>query len=464
MLEKINLKNGWKRLFLTSFIFLMALSSLFAFQDITITDEVKENIKERIKNGESVGIVVGVVNARGGREYFSYGKTRMKGGKAVDEYSIYEIGSISKVFTGIVFADMVVHRELRLEDTVQKYLPSGVKIPTRNGDSITLEHLATHTSALPRMPANFRPTDFGNPYADFTVKEMYDFLSACTLARNIGEKYEYSNLATGLLGHILSLKAGMSYEQLIIERICLVLGMNSTVITLTPQLKKRLAKGHNAREEVPNWDIPTLAGAGALRSSADDMITFMAANMGVRRSKLSEAMDLSHEKRIDASETMKVGINWHIRDNGTTKIIWHNGGTGGYRTFCGFIKDKKIGVVVLSNMNIGADDIGFHLLDSSSKLKKSRKPLVLKSEILEKYSGEYQLTKNKTKVIISRDGNKLLMKVQGQPEILIFPESETKFFMKEAPIQVTFKMNASGKVSGLIIHQGGTDTEAKKIK
>jgi CubicO group peptidase (beta-lactamase class C family) len=121
---------------------------------------------------------------------------------------------------------------------------------------------------------------------------------------------------------------------------------------------------------VPNWDIPTLAGAGALRSTASDMLTFLAANMGIKHSKLSDAMDMTHKARVDAGKTMKIGLGWHIRDNGITQIIWHNGGTGGYRSFCGFIKDKKVGVVVLSNMNISPDDIGFHMLDNSYELKK----------------------------------------------------------------------------------------------
>jgi len=101
------------------------------------------------------------------------------------------------------------------------------------------------------------------------------------------------------------------------------------------------------------------------------MLTFLGANMGIERTPLLPAMDMTHEPRVDAGKDMKVGLGWHIRDKGKTRIIWHNGGTGGYRTFCGFIKDKKIGVVVLSNMNISADDIGFHVLESSYALKKT---------------------------------------------------------------------------------------------
>ena len=341
-----------------------------AVEKANITQEVKESIRKRVEYGESVGIVVGFVDPQGQKEYFSHGTLTRDGGKPVDENSIYEIGSITKVFTCIVLADMVLNGELNLEDPAEKFLPETVKVPSRNGKKITLEHLAANTSALPRMPSNFRPADPRNPYADYTVDNMYGFLSGYTLRRDIGEKYLYSNIGMGLLGHILGLKAGMGYERLIIQRICDVLGMKSTVIMLTPQMKARRAKGHNPAGEVPPWDIRTLAGAGALRSTAHDMLTFLAANIGIKHSKLSPAMDMTHEARAYIDETMKIGLGWHIRDNGKTQIIWHNGGTGGYRSFCGFIKDKKNGVVVLSNMNISADDIGFHMLDNSYELKR----------------------------------------------------------------------------------------------
>jgi len=369
--DRVNLKTRWMALAFLGILSLGFSCASCGTKPSNISDVVKENIRLRLENGESVGIVVGFIDAQGRREYFSHGSLTMDGDKPVDENSIYEIGSISKVFTCTVLADMVLNGEVKLDDPAETYLPAEVKVPSKNDTKITLEHLATHTSALARMPTNFRPADPGNPYADYTVENMYEFVSGYTLGRDIGERYEYSNLGMGLLGHILSLKAGMDYEQLIIERICDVLGMKSTVITFTGEMEERLARGHNSTAEVPNWDIPTLAGAGAIRSTARDMLTFLAANMGIKRSALSDAMDMTHEARVEAGKTMKVGLGWHIRDNGQTRIVWHNGGTGGYRTFCGFIKDKGIGVVVLSNMNISADDIGFHMLDSSYELKKA---------------------------------------------------------------------------------------------
>jgi CubicO group peptidase (beta-lactamase class C family) len=351
-------------------LLLQTFSFALGTKESHIPEEVKDSVRQRIKKGESVGMVVGCVDDQGYREYFCYGTLTKNKKTPVDERTVYEIGSITKVFTGIVLADMVLKGELSLDDPAEKYLPDTMNMPSRNGKKITLGLLAANNSGLPRMPTNFRPKDFRNPYADYTVEKMYEFLSEYSLRWGIGERYVYSNIGMGLLGHILSLNAGMDYEQLIIGRICRVLGMEDTRITLSEDMKKRLANGHDPKGEVPNWDISALAGAGALRSTAADMLTFLWANMGIEHNSLLSAMEMALEPRVDAGTSMKVGLGWHIRDNGKTQIVWHNGGTGGYRAFCGFIKNKRIGVVVLSNMNIGADDIGFHLLDSSYVLKK----------------------------------------------------------------------------------------------
>src|SRR5262249_13623769 len=152
---------------------------------------------------------------------------------------------------------------------IAKYLPTDVKVPERNGRSITLKDLATHTSGLPRMAANFTPKDPSNPYADYSVEQMYQFLSSYILQRDIGAEYEYSNLGGGLLGDVLARRAGMDYEALVRSRITTPLKMSSTAIALSEDMRAHMAVGHNERlDPVSNWDLPTLAGAGAIRSTA----------------------------------------------------------------------------------------------------------------------------------------------------------------------------------------------------
>ena len=225
--------------------------------------EIRGILVQRIDEfHQSVGIVVGMIGPNG-RKVVSYGAAEKGDARALNGDTVFEIGSVTKVFTSLLLADMVQRGEVALTDPVAKYLPPGVKVPQRNGRQITLEDLATHTSGLPRLPSNLKPKDAANPYADYTVAQMYEFLASYELPRDIGTKYEYSNLGGGLLGHALALRAGQDYESLVRSRITAPLGMKDTSIALSPAMKARLAAGYDGQlNRAANWDLPTLAGAG----------------------------------------------------------------------------------------------------------------------------------------------------------------------------------------------------------
>ena len=193
------------------------------------------------------------------------------------------------------------------------------------------------------------------------------------LVRTVGAEFEYSNLALGLLGHLLAMNKDCTYEELMIQTIAHPLDMNDTRIELTKRMKENLALGHSGRRVVENWDIPTLAGAGAIRSSTSDMAKFISANLGYLNSPLKEAMELSHQIRHDMAGDRSIAMAWHIMKGDKGDIICHGGATGGYRTFIGFVKETGKGVVLLSNSSEGADDIGYYLLDSGSELAKNLK-------------------------------------------------------------------------------------------
>lgn len=173
----------------------------------------------------------------------------------------------------------------------------------------------------------------------------------------------------GLLGHILALTKETNYEQLLIENIANPLGMNDIRIELTQEMKVNLAIGHNDFKAVENWDLPTLAGAGAIRSSTSDLAQFIAANLGYVESPLMEAMQLTYQVTYEKEGKTSVALGWHITTGEVGDIIWHNGGTGGYRSFAGFVKETGVGVVVFTNSWVSVDDIGFHLLDASFELR-----------------------------------------------------------------------------------------------
>jgi len=399
------------------------------------------------------GIVVGLLDASGTRRIFAAG---------VDSAGVFEIGSITKVFTTSLLQDMVDRGEVHLGDAVSQYLPKSVKVPARGEHEITLLDLATQSSGLPRMPSNFTPRNSLNPYADYTVQQMYTFLSGYQLTRDPGADYEYSNLGMGLLGHALSLKGRTSYEELLRRRILTPLGMRETAITLTPALRAKLAPGHDAEGRVvPNWDLPTLAGAGALRSTVNDMLTFVAANLDSAATPLSPTLRRTHgERHATNNPSLKVGLGWHILARPVGNIVWHNGGTGGYRTFTGFDPVRRLGVVVLSNLDASVDDIGYHLLDETFPLRPiptRRTEVAVDSSVLVRYVGEYELAPT-FHVVVTREAARLFVQATGQPRFRIFAESDSTFFLRVVDAQITFSRD------GMTLHQNGQNLPGRRIR
>ncbi len=443
-----------------------ALASSFVAHAVDLPQTVVSTIENRIADEKLVGIVIGIVDENT-TTYFSYGEKKAGDGESPDEHTVFEIGSISKVFTGILLADAVARGEVAYADVIEKHLPDGVSVPTRDGKLITLEHLSVQNSVLPRMPNNFRPKSALNPFADYTYEHLYECLGDVELDHDIGEKYAYSNLGVGLLGHLLERATGQTYEALVVERIAKPLLMPDTCIALNDDLQERLAPGHMGRRQVSNWDIPTLAGAGAIRSTAKDMTAFLSANLGYIETPLRNAMNESHRPRAQAGGAqMKIGLGWHILSaKGPGPVVWHNGGTGGYRTFAGFVKETRTGVVVLTNVGgAGHDDIGFHLLDPSIPLRNEVKheEVNVPRKVLKRYVGKYELTPDFV-IDVDLKGSQLRTQATGQQRVPIFPKSETKFFLKVVDAQLTFELDDKGKVTGLILHQGGANQKARRI-
>lgn len=435
--------------------------------------EIRRILAERVdERHQAVGIVAAVIEPSGTR-IVAYGKPAKDDARPLNGDTVFEIGSITKVFTALLLADMAQHGEVKLDDPIAKYLPEGAKAPQRNGKEITLIELATHTSGLPRLPNNFVPKDFANPYADYSADKLYAFLASYQLPRDPGEKWEYSNLATGLLGQLLSVRAGKDYETLVVSRITAPLGMASTRITLTPDMKERMAAGYNAAlQPARNWDFEALAGAGALRSTANDLITFLAANLGYKTSPLQPALAAMLEVHLHTgSPNLEQALGWHILQRKDRDLFWKDGGTYGFGSFIGFDAKAKLGVVVLANSfslaTGGVDDIGLHLLDASLPLAgspvKERKAITVDPKILEGYVGRYQLTPTFI-ITITREDDRLYEQATGQPKLQIFAESEKEFFLKVVDAQVTFKTDAQGRATELTLHQNGMDQRAPRME
>jgi serine-type D-Ala-D-Ala carboxypeptidase/endopeptidase len=435
-------------------------SGLLSQKPAGIPEDVRANVRARVEAGSWPSVAIGIVD-RHGMRYFAYGGPA---GQSVDEHTVYEIGSITKVFTSLALADMAIRGELSLDAPIQQYLPAQVKAPEHGGKPITLRLLAGQRSGLPRMPTNFAPADPNNPYADYDTTRLYRFLSEHTLARDPGERYEYSNLGVGLLGVILARHDKTSYEAMLRRRILDPLGMKSTMIQLTPDARKRLAPGHAGGKAVANWDLDALAGAGALRSDAKDMLRFVAAALGLKSTRLDSAFRLTEARQFDAgSPTMSIGMGWHILQRPATRIIWHNGGTGGYRSFAGFSPERRIGVVVLANSTLSVDDLGYHLLDSSMAMVAPRIALALPGDSLQAYVGRFQLAPSFI-LTITREGNALYLQATGQPRFPLFATRRDEFFLRDVQAEISFERNAQNQVEALVLHQNGAHQRAARVK
>jgi CubicO group peptidase (beta-lactamase class C family) len=319
---------------------------------------ILKNMGDKSKGG--VSIVLGVITPNG-TSVSGYGNISKANTTKVNGNTIFDIASITKTFTTSLLADAVKSGLVNLDDPIEKYLPAGVRVPTYNGHKITLENLATHTSGLPDFPVNWIRN------RTYTTQQVYNFLSNTSLQSEPGVRYNYSDFGVGLLGYVLSIKAGIPYEELLKERILDVLGMNSTGIAmnstatvLSGALKSRLAKGHIGGNEVNLEFIPeAIQPAGALYSSANDLLKYLAANMGLIHTKINDILQDTHLIRHEeittvtnwsstkSLEVVYVGLGWHIITNLGTEVINHAGGIDGYTSFIAFNPTKQIGLVIL---------------------------------------------------------------------------------------------------------------------
>jgi serine-type D-Ala-D-Ala carboxypeptidase/endopeptidase len=278
------------------------------------------------------GIVVGIITPEG-RQVLARGRTSADGAP-VTGGTLFEIASLTKVFTTSLLSDMVRRGEVALSDPIGKYLPAGMTLPERGGRAITLHDLATHTSGLPRLPTNFAPRDPANPYVDYTVERLYEFLSTYQLTRVPGERYEYSNLGMGLLGHVLARRAATDYETLVVKRIAAPLAMDATRMLLSPALKARLATGHDETlKAVPYWEDTTLAGAGSLFSSVDDLLTFLSASFEEETPLADATAAALMDRRQTGFADLTIGLGWHVSRRAGRDLVWHNGGTAGFASY-----------------------------------------------------------------------------------------------------------------------------------
>ncbi|MGD0786862.1 MAG: serine hydrolase domain-containing protein [Terracidiphilus sp.] len=329
-----------------------------------------KDLAEALKSGQlapgtGAGVSIAVVE-HGVHRVFSYGEARPD--------SIFEIGSITKTFTGLILSQLVEQGKVKLDEPVRELLPPGT-VSKPAGDEITLLDLATQHSGLPRLPDNFKPANPANPYADYHAADLYESLAKHGVAKPSAPGFLYSNLGFGLLGQALAVRCGILYPALLKEQVADPLGLKDTTISLTPEQLARFIPGHSGDHRPAHGDdLDALAGAGAIRSTAGDILTYLEANLHPEALKpavkspaaatLSAALTLQHELRADAMPGTRIALAWLFATE--SGIYWHDGATGGYSSFAFFNPKGDYAAVVLLNTSIGqngsfADRLGRHI-------------------------------------------------------------------------------------------------------
>lgn len=335
----------------------------------TVLDQqVDRAVQDYVTNARTVGLSIGILRNDSLFTY-GYGETALENGHIPDKTTLFEIGSVSKTFTSLLLASAVQRGLMKLDDPISKYLPDSLPVLQHDGVVVTLKMLANHTSGLPRMAGNWSTGanfDSQNPYAIYDEKALFAYLKKPGFRHRPGTAYEYSNLAAGLLGSILAHQSGKLYEQLLTDVITRPLGMQQTKVTFSVADTARVATGYDESGRVaPRWDFEALAGAGAIRSTTDDLLRYIQGNLGAAPPDLNQAISLTHQETFAGANPVEtVGLGWHIVKR--TGWLWHNGGTGGFRSFVCFHPVHKTGLVILTNAAVPLDGLDWAIIKAAS--------------------------------------------------------------------------------------------------
>jgi CubicO group peptidase (beta-lactamase class C family) len=437
---------------------------------IPSTDAIRALLAERMAHN-GVGVVVGVID-RNGRRVIGYGRFAADDARVPDGETVFQIGSVTKAFTTLLLAEMVARGEVKLEDPAAKYLPEGVTMPA-GSRPITLLDLATHRSGLPSMPTNYDLHARPDPYEAYTVEELHAFLSGYTLPREPGAEAAYSNLGVALLGRLLARRAGMEYEALLTERVLEPLGMSDTSIALRADQERRLAPGHDRYlHPVRTWEMKSLPASGSLRSTANDMLEFIAAYLDEDEAgRLAAAIELQLRDHLPDVEGRQP-LGWGVRADG---VVQHAGGKQGYRSAVVFDPARGLGAVVLANARTYDQpiDLARHLvtgepLPPAPAAPAPRARVDVAHAILDRYAGTYRF-EDGSLLEVARMGGHLLVHTPGNGISEFFATAPNAFFLDTGNDELELVVDGGGgAVTRLVLYgdgrDGGEGTRAARVR
>jgi CubicO group peptidase (beta-lactamase class C family) len=411
------------------------------------------------------GIVVGI-SAPQGRRVVSYGTLAVNDDRKVDGATVFEIASLTKVFTALVLADMAKQGRVKLDAPVSTCLPDGAKIPDHGGRKITFVDLATHSSGLPLRPLNLASQTALNKYAGYTETQLYQGLATFELPRDPGTAFEYSNWGFGLLGHALAHCAGKDYEALLAERVIGPLGMRDTTFEPTAASRSRLASPYDAkRQPMPYERLGALSSAGGLYSTVDDLLRFVDLFLGRGPQPLAGAAATMLEPRRPGDDPdTQMGLGWRVTTSRGVQTVWSSGNADGFRSFMGFDPHSQVAVVALTNgrTSVGVDDIGWHILDPRNAVVRQHPRIAVPTDVLERYVGRY-LFEDGVYMTVVREEDHLVVQMTRQGPSPIFASGPREFFPEDIEAQFVFDESGTGLSQSLVLNQDGHSYKAMRV-
>ena len=416
-------------------LFLICLIIFSSATPAALPESVIQEVDLRIKHNLNASIALGVYQ-KGKAEYYVRGWQNKAQQVPATTQTIYEIGSITKTFTSLLLATLVENKQVQLDDSVAQHWPKGFVLQDQAGHPVTLRHLATHTSGLPRLPGNIIPFS-QDPYAQYDRDKLLQAVAA-TKPQQTGKQYAYSNFAVGLLGETLAQITGQSYNQLIETYILKPLELNQTFMTLTAVPEAHLAVGYNHFGETAAWNFKALAGAGSIRSSIHDLLSYGIAFTRKNPSELAQAMQLTMQTHYQ-KDSHQMGLGWHF-NNGTW---WHNGGTGGFRSIVVIDADNNRVVAGITNQaNQDVEDLVAHILNPENAIRTHDFPVDITAQQLESYTGHFHHPQTENDVVLMIKNQQLLLQSKQVPEQPLVYLGKDTFKFKTTNTKLIFSRNA----------------------
>ncbi len=385
--------------------------------------------------------------------------------RAIDYQTAFEIGSVSKTMTATLAAELIAENKLSLDDPLSTHVPKGVDVPEFDGKPILIRHLMTHTSGLPSLPSRLTVTSLDDPYAKLSAKDLYASLAEVKLNAAPGTSFAYSNFAMMLVSDIVARRAGRNLDQLLQDRLFGPLDMRNSFLGAAAK-GTRVAKGHlQTGAETPAWNFSTnLAGVGGVRSSLDDMVHYVQAQLGRRDSALDPAIKLT-QRPLSELPGARMAMNWMLLPGRDAQVLAHEGGTGGFSAFVAFDREAGRGVVILSDTALtavgGLGQLGTHLLNGSmppgSPRKREDAPAQLRAALI----GDYVLEGGMRMKLSEKDGA-LVIQASGQPAFEMGYDSAGDFY----PLQFDALLSPTRSGDGgynFVWNQAGASVSAKRV-